>query len=94
MSHSNHIELTVVVNGQPISVEVNASDPLQTVITLALAKSGNAGQPAQNWELRDAEGRVLVLSRPVGEFGFNEHTKLFLSLKAGVGGTLNAISIH
>jgi uncharacterized protein DUF2604 len=86
MAKEQHIDLVIVVNGQPLPLEVNLNEPLQAVVNEALARTGNSGQPAQNWELRDASGSILDLTRRVGEFHFQEQTKLFLSLKAGVGG--------
>jgi hypothetical protein len=78
--------LTVVVNGQVIEVKVNQEAPLRTLIPEALKESGNVGQPPDNWELKDAEGRLLPLNKEIEEFHFKHDTKLFLSLKAGVAG--------
>lgn len=80
------VDLIVVVNGQSVSIEGNPHQPLRVVAQQALNKSGNSGQPLQNWEIRDADGNVLELDRKVGEFHFPGGTKLFLNLKAGVGG--------
>lgn len=80
------IVLTVVVNGQQTKVEANPEAPLHTVIPKALEQTGNAGQPPDNWELRDASGALLDLSKKIEEFGFHSNTVLFLNLKAGVGG--------
>jgi hypothetical protein len=80
------IDLIVVVNGQPIPIEAHAQEPLHTAAQQALNKSGNSGQPLQNWEMRAGAGNVLDLARKIGEFQFHDGTKLFLNLKAGVGG--------
>lgn len=85
-SKPNHIELVVVVNGQPVDVDANVHAPLHTIIPEALAKSGNAGQPPENWELRDGSGVELDPSKKIEDFGFAPRTQLFLNLKAGVGG--------
>lgn len=90
MAKENHIELLIVVNGQPVPLEVSLDEPLRAVVSQALAKSGNAGQPAENWDLRDDEGHLLDLQKKVSDFHFSEGTKLFLSLKAGVGGSIGA----
>ncbi len=82
----NKIELTVVVNGQPTVVEGNLNAPLQTIIPRALDLTGNSGQPPENWELRDAQGTLLDTSKKIGSFHFTPDTRLFLNLKAGVGG--------
>jgi hypothetical protein len=78
--------LTVVVNGTPVEVVVNENAPLQTIIPKALHESHNQGQPPENWELRDAAGNLLDLHTKIDAYGFTELTKLFLNLKAGVGG--------
>jgi hypothetical protein len=78
--------LTIIVNGVPAVIERNANAPLRSLVEKALNDTGNVGQPVDNWEIRDAAGRVLDLSRKIGEFDFPDDVKLFLSLKAGVGG--------
>ena len=82
----NKETLTIVVNGQPVEVEVNENAPLRSVIGKALEKSGNVGQPAENWELKDAAGALLDLNKKIEENNFPDGVKLFLSLKAGVAG--------
>jgi hypothetical protein len=83
----NKISITIVVSGQPALVKVNKNAPLSTVIPKALHETGNTGQPPENWELRDESGKLLDTSQKIGSFGFPETVRLFLSLKAGVGGS-------
>lgn len=78
--------LTIVVNGQPVEIEANENAPLRSLVGRALELSGNVGQPPENWELRDAEGILLDLDKKIKEFSFPEGVKLFLNLKAGIGG--------
>lgn len=80
------IEFEVVVNGQPTTVAANENAPLHTIIPKALEQTGNAGQPPENWELRDQSGVLLPLETKIEDFNFQTGTKLFLNLKAGVGG--------
>jgi hypothetical protein len=82
----NEVDLTIIVNGQPIPIEANIHQPLHAVIEQVLNKSGNSGQPIDNWELRDAGGQILDPARTVGEYHFTSGVNLFLNLKAGVGG--------
>ncbi len=82
----NKETVTVIVNGIAQEVEANINAPLHTLLEHALEVSGNTGQPKENWELRDEQGNILDLSRKIEEYGFSEATKLFLNLKAGVGG--------
>lgn len=82
----NKIDLIVIVNGQSTTVTVNTHAPLQTAISEALRETGNQGQPPENWQFRDAAGSLLDPKKKVSEYGFVSGTKLFLSLKAGIGG--------
>lgn len=80
------LQLAIVVNGTPTVVEANSHAPLHTVIPKALDQTGNSGQPPENWELRDAAGTLLDGSKKIEDFHFPPDIRLFLSLKAGVGG--------
>ena len=82
----NEMDITVVVNGQPTTVKAKLNAPLHTIIPRALEQTGNSGQPPENWELRDAAGTLLDLSKKIEEYGFPANTTLFLNLKAGIGG--------
>jgi hypothetical protein len=83
---SNKVQLAIVVNGQATLVEANINAPLHTVIPRALEATGNTGQPPENWELRDSAGTLLDTSKKISSFNFPADIRLFLSLKAGVGG--------
>lgn len=82
----NKVRITVVVNGEPTDVDANRNAPLRTVVPQALNQTGNVGQPPENWELRDQSGTLLDVEAKVGTFGFVDGTRLYLNLKAGVGG--------
>ena len=82
----NKNTVTVVVNGTPTEVEANDHSPLKVLIPKALHATGNSGQPADQWELKDSAGNLLDLEKKIGDYHFADDTKLFLSLKAGVGG--------
>jgi hypothetical protein len=86
MASTKVIELTVVVNGHPVKVKVNVEAPVKTLIDQALRESGNSGQPASNWELRDASGQILDPSQKIESYHIQAGMTLFLSLKAGIGG--------
>jgi hypothetical protein len=79
------IDLVVIVNGQPTTVEAQLNAPLHTIIPKALHQTGNQGQPPSNWELRDAAGNLLPDNK-ISTFHFDHNTRLFLNLKAGIGG--------
>ena len=80
------IELTIIVNGQPVTAKVNTEELMSAAVKYALDNSGNSGQPITNWELRDGSGQILDLNKKIGDFVLDKNTKLFLNLKAGVGG--------
>ena len=86
MTDPKKIPITVVVNGQPTVVDAIEDDPLGTIIPDVLRQTENSGQPPENWELRDSDGTLLDLDKKIGDYGFPEKTRLFLNLKAGVGG--------
>jgi hypothetical protein len=85
MAH-NLEKLVVVVNGLSYDVKANVEAPVLVVIEKALDDSGNHGQPPQNWELRDAAGHLLDPHKKLEDYHLPDGAKLFLSLKAGVGG--------
>jgi hypothetical protein len=80
------LAITVIVNGQPTVVEAETEAPLGTIIPIALEQTKNTGQPADNWELRDSAGVELNLDQKIEDFHFPKDVRLFLNLKAGVGG--------
>jgi hypothetical protein len=80
------VDLAVIVNGQPTVVEANPRAALESVIARALEQTGNVGQPPDQWEIRDASGIELDRHRKIEDFQFPPGMKLFLNLKAGVGG--------
>lgn len=86
MSTPKKISLTIIVNGQPTVVDVIGDAPLGSIVPEALRQTENSGQPQENWELRDADGTLLNLNKKIEDYGFPEKTRLFLNLKAGVGG--------
>ncbi len=80
------IQISVIVNGTLTVVETQPKTHLMMVITKALAQTGNHGQPPENWELRDEAGAVLDPQRTTDSYHLVSGTRLFLNLKAGVGG--------
>ena len=86
MSTTKKISITIVVNGQPTVVDTIEDAPLSTIIPDALRQTENSGQPPENWELRDADGTLLDLDKKIEDYGFPPKIRLFLNLKAGVGG--------
>ncbi len=81
------IEFTTVVNGQSVPVKIDLSAEIGEALVQALNKSGNSGQPVENWELRDASGHPIDTGQKIADSDIKDGAKLFLNLKAGVGGT-------
>ena len=81
------IEFTIVVNGQSVPVKIDLSAEIGEAVVQALNKSGNSGQPVENWELRDASGHPIDTGQKIADSDIKDGAKLFLNLKAGVGGT-------
>ena len=80
------IEFTIVVNGQPVHVKFGLDHQIGEAVAWALKESGNSGQPADKWELRDDAGHIIDTGKKIGASGIKEGSTLFLNLKAGVGG--------
>lgn len=80
------IDFTVVVNGEQVTVKAHENERLAVIIPTALEKTGNSGQPPENWELRDEAGKLLDPEQSIASFDFPKRVRLFLNLKAGVGG--------
>ena len=86
MADPKKISITVVVNGKPTDVDAFDNEPLGSIIPDALQQTGNTGQPPENWELRDSDGTLLDPDKRIEDYGFSDKVRLFLNLKAGVGG--------
>jgi hypothetical protein len=83
---SKHIEITVVVSGQPERLKLHEHEKLEHAVREALKRSGNEGQPPSEWELRTEGGQLLEQTQTVAEAGIENGQTLFLSPKAGAGG--------
>lgn len=81
-----HLNLIIVVSGAPRPVRVNLNEKLEHAASEALRESGNAGQPADNFELRTDDGTLLDQSQRAGQVGLRDGQTLFLNPRAGAGG--------
>jgi hypothetical protein len=86
MSSDNKISLRVVVAGQETNVVANINAPLRVVAEHALAATANTGRALSEWEFKDANGKMLDVSRKVGDFQFADGVLLYLTLVAGING--------
>lgn len=86
MTNEKHLEVVVVVSGQPQPVTINSHQRLEQLVKEALRLSGNAGHAASGWELRTEDGALLSLELRADEAGLMTGTVLFLNPLAGAGG--------
>jgi hypothetical protein len=82
----NHVNVQIVVSGQPTAVKANINQTVEHLVKEALRESGNKGQPASEWELRTSDGALIQQSIAVGAAGISDGAVLFLSPRAGAGG--------
>jgi hypothetical protein len=80
------VDITMVVNGQPVEIKARKDEKLAHVRNKALEETHNLAQGPDNWEIKDEAGAVLDPEKAVGEFHFGPKVTLFLSLKAGIAG--------
>lgn len=80
------IEVTFVIQGEPITEKFNPNRKLKGAVQEVLAKTGNTGQPVSKWQLRTEDGRLLDMEKSFNEEHISSGSKLFLSLQAGRGG--------
>jgi hypothetical protein len=81
------IDLTIVVSGQPERLKAHPNEKLERLVHQALKRSGNEGQPPSDWELRTESGELLDQETTVAHAGVVNGQTLFLSPKAGAGGS-------
>lgn len=81
-----HLDLVVVVSGEPVTVEINGKQTVAQLIHKALQHSGNQGQDPDQWELRTQSGELLDPASHLGSVGIHEGTTLFLNPRAAAGG--------
>jgi Protein of Unknown function (DUF2604)/WXG100 protein secretion system (Wss), protein YukD len=81
------LEITIVVSGQPERLKARPHEKLEHLVREALKRSGNEGQPPSDWELRAEDGQIINQEQTVAEAGIADGQTLFLSPKAGAGGS-------
>ncbi|HEY0638391.1 MAG TPA: DUF2604 domain-containing protein [Pseudonocardiaceae bacterium] len=76
----------VLVQGRPIWVTAHDGVPLGGVVEPALREAGLLHHPLNQWEMRGEAGDLLDESVPLGDYGFGGGKRMYLNLRAGVGG--------
>lgn len=84
--HGHVVKITMVVNGQPVTIKATEQEKLAEIRQRALTGTENVAQPPENWEIKDEAGAVLDPDKRVGDYHFGKEVTLFLSLKAGAAG--------
>ncbi|MGY8680466.1 DUF2604 domain-containing protein [Bradyrhizobium sp. UFLA05-153] len=84
--HGEVVKITMVVNGQPVTIEATQQEQLSDVRQRALTETQNLAQPPENWEIKNEAGTVLDPDKRVAHYHFGKEVTLFLSLKAGAAG--------
>jgi Protein of Unknown function (DUF2604) len=79
------IILIIIVNGTPANVELPEHDTLMVAAEIALQITHNTGRPITDWEMKK-DNKILPLTDRIDHLKLKNEDKLFLSLKAGVGG--------
>lgn len=87
MTKQEHITVQIVVSGQPTSIVADVHQFVEQLVKDALKESGNKGQPPSEWELRTTDGTLVDQTLKIGAAGIVSGTTLFLSPRAGAGGS-------
>ena len=88
MSQSaQNINVIVIVSGQETNVKINVHQKVENLVREALHNTGNEGQAISEWELRTADGALIETSLRITDAGIVEGMRLYLSPRAGAGGS-------
>lgn len=79
------VEVTFVVQGDDVRVDVDPSRPTREDVELALKKAGVKGD-AGEWKARTVDGRALDGGKSLVEEGIGGNAKIYLNRGPGRGG--------
>lgn len=86
MASNKKVQLIFIVNGTPVTQEVNPNQPLHAILGALLVAAGVAGDADKNrWEFKFND-QPLDSNKQVAELGLPVGTQIFVNLKAGVVG--------
>lgn len=83
---SKKLTIVFIIGGESIEVEANPHEPLHVARDHALKEGEHSGRAADDWEIKDADGKVLDPTHKIEEFNFQQNTKLFMNQKVSGGG--------
>jgi hypothetical protein len=84
--NDNKISINMVISGKAYSLSFPSGQKMIGIVESTLSKTGNVGQPLENWELRDEIGTFIDLDKHLRDYSFQDNVTLFLNTKAGIGG--------
>ena len=77
----------LIINGLPHESPIPAVNTrVESLVARVLSESGNTGQPAENWELRDRDGRLIDSGILIRDSGIVDGATFYLNPHAGWGG--------
>ena len=79
------VEVTFVVQGGDVRVDVDPSRPTREDVELALKKAG-VGEGVGDWKARTVDGRILDGGKSLDEEGIGRGAKIYLNRGPGRGG--------
>lgn len=79
------ITLTIVVQGTPVEIEANESQPLKGLIGKALSSAGVAGSH-ENWYFSNEAGTELDSEKSIADIGLVSGQLISLNQRAGAAG--------
>lgn len=80
------LTIIFIIGGEEVSVEANPNAPLQAARNKALEIAKETGREPDQWEIKDANGKVLDPAAKVKDLGLKDGVKLFLGPKVSGGG--------
>ena len=83
------IEVFFIILGETIQGKYNPNMKLHGAVQKVLADTGNTGQPFSKWLIKTEDGTALSMDNSFKEENIASGSKLYLSLQAGKGGTIN-----
>lgn len=75
-----------VINGEDVPIEADDSNTLENIRNQVLVSSHNTGRSPEDWVIRNEKGELLEPASLITDASIKNGSKLFLTLKIGLGG--------
>lgn len=79
------IVLTIIVSGNPVSIEVNTHQPLKSLMEKSFKEADIVGG-GDNWYFSDEAGNELNADSKISELGLANGQVILLNQRAGAAG--------